>query len=222
MSSAACAGSWGGSLGFTSDYVVRGLSQSAGRIAGSIDLHYHSQERWYAGLFAASVRRSDSQDLGAELSPYIGYGLNWPSGWNLDLNAAHYAYPGDHPRSHYDYDEFTSSLQYRERLFLTLSLSPDTPAESPRGSVSGRPAVAYDVGLRQPLLWGAALEAGLGYYDLHRVVGAGFVYWNAGLGYDIGAVHLNLAYIGTGHSAENLLVSQPATNRWVGSAIWRF
>src|SRR5450631_4617804 len=47
---------WGGSLGMTSDYIVRGISRSNNQAALQLDLHYVNTSGFVAGLFASNAQ----------------------------------------------------------------------------------------------------------------------------------------------------------------------
>jgi uncharacterized protein (TIGR02001 family) len=53
-----CAGAdrWDGSLGITSDYVVRGISRSNDRAALQLDLYYLNDSGFLVGLFASNTQ----------------------------------------------------------------------------------------------------------------------------------------------------------------------
>jgi uncharacterized protein (TIGR02001 family) len=70
---------WGGSVGVTSDYLVRGISRSNDHAALQIDLHYLDASGFVAGLFASNARISSRWPSSVELDAFIGYVWN-PAG----------------------------------------------------------------------------------------------------------------------------------------------
>jgi uncharacterized protein (TIGR02001 family) len=221
-SPALAAGSWGGSIGVTSDYVSRGVTRSAGQPSLLLDGHYIDNSGWFAGASAATVRQTPDSRITAELSGYVGYAQSLTENWSGRWLVAHYAYPGVTPRRAYDYDEVSASLIERDRLFLTVTASPDRGADTTRGLASNRLALAYDLSLRQPLAQGLSAKLGMGYDDLQRLVGTGYIYWNIGLGYDQGPLHLDLAYLGADTTARSLFYDHAAANRLVATLLWSF
>ena len=213
---------WGGSLGVSSDYVYRGLTQSDNLTAGQADLHYYDRSGWFAGLWATSVKRSPYDSVTAEFDPYLGY--QWPvaKDWSARVSAEHHDYPWNNAGRHYNYEELSGTLAYADRAFVTVAFSPDTSIDARAGSVSGRAALAYDLALHQPLPHAFSLNAGVGYYDLRWAVNTGYVYWNAGLGYDFRRIQLDLSYIGTDGTARHLFYDGMAVNRLVASVLWHF
>ncbi len=214
---------WGGSVGVSSDYVYRGLTQSDNQPAGQLDLHYNAPSGWFAGLWTSSVKRSPYDSTSAEFDPYLGYQWRLAQAWSARLEAVHHDYPWNNPGRHYNYEELSGTLAYTDRVFATVAFSPDTSVETRReGQVSGRAALSYDLALHQPLLQGFSADAGLGYYDLRWAVDQGYVYWNAGLGWDRGRLHLALSWIDTDNTARHLFYDDVAVRRLVAGALWRF
>ena len=48
-------GAYGGHVAVTTDYVLRGVSQTRGAPALQADLHYTTANGWYAGAWASTV-----------------------------------------------------------------------------------------------------------------------------------------------------------------------
>jgi len=218
---------WGGSVGLSSDYVYRGLTQSDNQPAGQLDLHYYDNSAgvsgWFAGLWVSSVKRSPYDSTSAEFDPYLGYQWRLAQAWSARLEAVHHDYPWNNPGRHYNYEELSGTVAYAGRAFFTLAFSPDTSVETRQdGQVGGRAALSYDLALHQPLPRGFSADAGLGYYDLRWAVDQGYVYWNAGLGWDRGPLHLELSYISTDNTARRLFYDGVAVRRLVAGALWRF
>lgn len=221
-STSAFGGAWGGSLGAATDYVFRGLSQSDGQPSAQGDGHYYWNTGAFAGLWGATVERGMDRGTTAEFNAYLGYA--WPIGSDCSakVTAIHYDYPWNRPRRRYNYDELAATAAYVDYVFLTVTASPDTSRESTRYSTDRRAAFSYDLILRLPLPHDWSVNGGIGYYDLHRVLGAGYVYWNAGVGYALGPVQFEVSYIGTNATAKTLFYDNAAQNRWVASALWHF
>ena len=222
LSQDASAAGWGGSLGVASDYVFRGVTQSDGKPSAQGDVHYHAAAGWFAGLWAASVERSSSRGTTAELNAYLGYSLPLADAWNATVSAVHYDYPWNKPHQRYSYDEVVGTVAYADRLFLTAAASPDTSVGTTYGVSERRAAYSYDLAFHAPLFQALSANGGIGYYDLHRLVNAGYIYWSIGLGYDLGPLQLQLSYIGTNGTAKALFYDDAAHNRWAATALWHF
>jgi uncharacterized protein (TIGR02001 family) len=220
LSSAPAIAQWGGSLGVASDYVLRGVSHSDGDPSGQIDVHYYGSRDWYAGLWAASVRRGDEHTT-AELNAYLGYNFAIAGAWNGSLSLVHYDDPWNHPRRDYNYDELSATIAYSDRVFVSAAASPDTPIDATYADRARRAAFAYDLAAHQPLWRNLAADAGIGYYDLHRQIGAGYVYYSGGLDFRWRALQVQLLYIGTNATAKRLFY-EDAAHHWTLTALWRF
>ncbi len=222
VSPVACADGWGGSLALSSDYVFRGLTQTDGSPSAQADLHYQTRGGWFAGARAANVKQGMDQSTSVELDGYLGYGQTLGDDWGGSLALVRYAYPLDHPSRQYDYDELVGTVSYLDRVSLTIAASPDSSIIARRGTVTNRPAFSYDLALHQPLFFAVSANAGVGYYDLHRLLGTGYFYWNLGLAYDFGRFQIDVSYIGTDAAAKSLFYRDTAGNRGVASVLWRF
>lgn len=210
-----------GSLGVDSDDAFRGLSQNDGQASVQGDLHY-SATQWYAGASAELVRRGVGAGRGAELIGYAAYQRSLGEDWSGALALRHYDYPGNARRSEYNYDELNLSLNWRQRLALNVSASPDTYAAAHDYRRYGRGAAySYEVSAHQPLPHSVFATVGVGYYDLTREVGGGYVYTNAGLGAQWRSWEFDLRYVWTDAAARRLFGST-AERRLIASALWFF
>lgn len=213
---------WGGSVAATSDYVVRGITRSDGDPSMQIDLHKRFRTGWFGGLSTATVRLGPDDPISAEIGAYAGYEQPLGNDFSGGLAATHYDYPGSNARNQYRYDEVRGDLSYRDRVFLSAAILPDATIESRRGKAENQPAFAVDAASHLPLWRAWSFNAGLGYYDLHQLVGVGYLYWNAGIGYDFGRLQLDLSYIGTNATAKSLYYDERAGNRCAATIVWHF
>jgi uncharacterized protein (TIGR02001 family) len=220
-------GSFGGSLGVTSDYVSYGLSQTRGAAVMQGDAHYQrplgpGNAGLFAGVFASTLNRDYWNDASYELDAYLGGTWRINEGSSATLTYTHYAYPDDSGRRNYDYNELALTwAALNERLFATLVWSPDTVNYPVRRSPRCCRQAAYEISLHQPLPYQLTVAAGAGYSELAGTT-VGYGYWNTGLSRMLGDVELNLSYIGTQERAEYLFSEDVAGSRWVASAVWRF
>jgi uncharacterized protein (TIGR02001 family) len=213
---------WGGSVTVTSDYRLRGISQSDRSPAAQLDLHYDAASGWLAGLWASTIRRDRYQSVAGELNAFVGYRWALDADWNAKLSAAHYLYPWDSSGRTYDYDEFVAAAAYRDRAFLSIAYSPDA-APFPARWESRRPAaLSAEFALRMPLTGGFSGSTGLGHYHLGDRQSSGYWYWSAGLGYGFERLHLDFTYFGTSGAARSLFYEGVAENGWAGTITWSF
>ncbi len=220
IATAGSAEEWDASLTLTSDYIVRGITRSDGDPSIQADLHLNGGSGWTAGLAAATARLGPYDPISAELAPYIGYGRRLGDDWQGRVSATHYDYPGSDSSDQYRYDELAAGVGWRNRLFFNAALLPDTSIESKNGKASGRLAYAVDLAGHAPLLSAWSFNAGFGYYDLHDLIGVGYLYWNAGLAYDFGSAQFDLSWIGTNATAKSLYYEERAGNRWAATLNW--
>jgi len=172
---------------FTTDYIYRGISQSAGdpAVQGYIEA---THKLLYAGVWASSIdfgkqlnRAGNLQEAAnLELSTYAGIRPQW-QGIHFDFGVAYYAYPDSFPPGQFDYVEFDAMADYT--LFDTLNFqgvvwwSPDesTTNDELQGA-------AFTVSYVLPKVWvmSPTVSALIG-----RQWGEGddetYTYWNTGV-----------------------------------------
>jgi len=212
---------WGGAIAVASDAVLHGLSQSGNRPALQGDLHVRAAGG-FVGAALTAAAQGDRRDAMAMVSVYVGSAVAPAPDWTLQWLLIHYddlarARPG-----RYAYDELLGSVGWRDRAVITLGAAPDRRLASRYGRVGDGLALSGDLTLHQSLPRGFAADAGLGYYDLQRVLGSGYRYWNIGLRWQRGDVELGLAWIGADARADRLIYDQPPARRGVGTLAWRF
>jgi uncharacterized protein (TIGR02001 family) len=214
---------WGGSVGVTSDYLVRGLSRSNHQGALQIDLHYLDASGFVAGLFASNAQVNSRRPNSVEVDAFVGYA--WSSGrdWQGRALLSHYAYPWSKSDSSYDYNELNLDLSFREWLDVRFTYSPDAPVISVayRGLI-GVTSESAELSLQHRLLGKLSAMAGVGYAFYEGQEPAGYGYWSLGALYDLAPVTIVLSYVNTNAAAKALFYNAAADNRWSGTVIWRF
>lgn len=217
---------WRPTAALTTDYVLRGVSQTDGGPAFQAGLTYGSPRGWYAGAWGSNVDtgRDFYPDEGAhaELDLFAGYSQPIGRNWSVDVRLLRYEYPDDGSFLDYDYSELVVALTFRDWLDLSLAVSNDTTLITYRGIAKDRTAIAWDLGVERPLTSWLSLVAGLGYYDLHDLYGTGYTYGNLGLYTDIGPVRLDLSHYRTDSNGTELFGSELAGGRTVLSVITSF
>jgi uncharacterized protein (TIGR02001 family) len=212
----------GGSLGLTSDYIVRGISRSNNRAALQLDLHYMNASGVVAGLFASSAQLDPEATRDVELDAFLGFA--WTSGndWRGKILASHYAYPWNRDGSGYNYDEFDADVAYQEWLDVSLVYSPNAARYVRRRGLMGVKSHSAEVNLQRPVLGKLSATAGIGYSRFDGPDPGGFTYWSVGAAYSIAPVSLALSYVNTTAGAKALFYNAAADGRWTGTVIWRF
>ena len=96
-------------VGFATDYIWRGMTQTSGDPAMSGGFDYASDGGFYAGIWGSNV--SFSEGAGSELDVYFGYAFETESGLGIDISYVDFMYPGD---SGLDFQEIGIGLSYSD------------------------------------------------------------------------------------------------------------
>lgn len=224
----ACAASLQASLGLTSDYVHRGLSQSSGEPAVQLGAGLRWTNGFEAGVWGSTLDTSDDPDAGDssgyELDALLGWSVavDAPGDWVADLGIGRYLYLGDARVLDYDYTEFSAGLSYRGQLRAALAWAPDRAGYAAgTGPVRSADAYAYELSVAWPLPRGLRLSGGLGYHDLDRVYGLSYRYWSAGIGWHRGRYLIELTRFGTEGEGRRRL-GEEADGRTALTVVARF
>jgi uncharacterized protein (TIGR02001 family) len=210
------------SVGATTDYVFRGVSQTYDSGALQLGANYQSPQGWFAGAWTSNV---DPYPFGAtaiELDLYGGVRRPLGDEFNATVTYTHYQYVDDARPYRYNYDEIALSASYLDELVATVSYQPDSTIYSDLGFANRRPSLAYELALRYPLPAGFALTAGAGYYDLRRLFGVHYVAGDAGLQYVYRQVTFDLTRYYADPTVKRLYEGASANGDWVLSAVYRF
>jgi uncharacterized protein (TIGR02001 family) len=223
----------GGSVALTSDYVYNGLSRTCGAPAAQADLHAGTSggkgpSELYAGVWGSAGLGGDYCRQAREIDLYAGLRLALTAAQSLSLSYTHYAFPGGTyiyqqiEGRRFDYDELGATWAFEDRLFLTLTWTPNAIDYRDYGIERDRRAVSFGMQLHQPIGAGFTFSAGAGYDEVTDPSGAGYAFWNAGFGHAIGPVQLDVSYFRTSARAEQLFGPEIAGGRVAASAVWRF
>lgn len=213
---------WGGSVGASSRYVFRGLLQRGDAASVHGDLHARWSDTAFAGLWLSGGPDPRGSYGRRELNLYAGIGWQPLERWHLALRAVHYRYPDSRFGHMYDYDDFTVTAGFDDRLSLSLSSSPNTTLFSVQGLAEHRRARALELSLRLPLQGRVTALAGAGYYDTRAHFGTGYRAWHLGLAARLGPCELSLQRFGTDGVARRLFRDAAADGHWALGAAWSF
>ncbi|MEJ2514242.1 MAG: TorF family putative porin [Gammaproteobacteria bacterium] len=92
--SAAAAAGVSATVTATTDYVFRGITQSAEDPALQGSLDYEADSGFYVGAWASNVDFDDCCDESVELDGYLGFYNEPGENWRYDAGLVYYAYPG--------------------------------------------------------------------------------------------------------------------------------
>ncbi len=215
-------GAWNGSLALTSDYILRGISQSYGKPAWQGGLSYRGSAGWYAGAWASTIEPYPYGRHPVELDGFAGYSWSIGQRWNARANYTRYAYVLDERRVSYDYDELALSLGFEDRLAATVSWQPDSSGYSALGYAHRSRTWAWELSGRQPLARGLAATASAGYFDTSRLYGRGYGAGSLGLSYSNRHVELAVNRFFVNSVVYALFDDASADGEWVASLVLRF
>lgn len=218
----AATGDWGGSVGVTSDYIVRGISRSDDHAALQLDVHYLNTSGFLAGLFASNTQIDPDQPTDVELDAFLGFAWTVGGDWRGKILASHYAYPLNRYASAYNYDELDFDWAFQDWLDASISYSPDAPRYLPYRGLIGVTSESGEVNLQRSVLRKLSATAGVGYAHYAGPDPAGYAYWSFGAAYDLAPVSLVLSYVNTTAGAKSLFYNNAADHQWMGTVIWRF
>lgn len=211
-----------GSLGGTSDFVYRGLSLTRGKPAAQASIDVEFPREFYVGAFIANADPNDGPSPKVEFDVWAGRYWRISESFSADLRLSQYTYPDDPRRVNYNRSEITGTLGFRNQFYVAAIYSPNTQAVGSSPGYMNGGAWALEVSGRQPLGEHWALSAGVGHYDLERVYGMTYNYWNATVTALVAPFELQLAYLGVDNNAEDHFVDRSVGDRIAFTALWRF
>lgn len=202
------AAEFSGYLSLTSDYVWRGVTQSDGDPAAQLGGEVSFDNGMYAGLWGSTIDIDNGagRQRDTEVIYYIGYSHEIDSRWTLGANVVAYTFPGQTGSVDYNYEELLVSANFKDRAWLEYAYSPDL----------------YDSGVESHNIeiyteWPAGnhliVGAGAGYYDVSRLVGTGYGYWQLGVTWPIKRFDLDLRYHDTNRSVFIISTPERADSR---------
>jgi uncharacterized protein (TIGR02001 family) len=215
-------GSWGASLGATSNYVYRGISQTYGGGAVQPGVNYQSTLGWYAGAWGSNVDPYPGGESFQELDVYTGVVRPIGRDFTVQGRYTHYSYLHDPRSANYDHNEVSVTVGYLDLIAASVSYQPDATSYSQLGFALRRSALAYEITGRIPLPRGLAATAGAGFYDLQDLFGVGYWAGNLGLSYDYGRLTIAVSTFFCDSTAARLYEDASANHAWAASAVWRF
>jgi hypothetical protein len=178
---------------------------------------YYSEQGWFGGVSASSTLHGEHQ---SGLSGFAGYARPLADDLTAQLALSRHRYRG-RMGVRYDYDEATLTLNYRDRLFVSVSRLFDVVAVYPYAPEMHGHAMVGEAVWRQPLPHGLSLLAGVGHTSARMPGRVGYLYGNLSLTAPVGKAKVEVSYIATDAEAKRSYGSR-AANRWVGSVRWHF
>jgi uncharacterized protein (TIGR02001 family) len=214
LTATAGAPQWGGSATLSSNYLLRGVSQSSNDPALSAELHAQFARGLYFSLWSSTSRPREIDSTGAEVGAGMGFVKSLGESWSTRWSFTHYEALWSPFERFYRYDEFTAELRFRDRLLLAVSWLPNLSRYAPTfGPVWNRNAYSFEGTWQRSLPAGVQGYVGAGYYDLSHLFGTGYAYGSVGVKRDWGHWRLDLSYVLTDRSAKRLSYTGAARDR---------
>ncbi len=213
---------WTASIGLTSDYVYRGISQTYGATALQLGVNYQSPLGWFAGAWGSNVDPYPGGDPSKELDLYAGISHAISPDFAVQATYTHYAYLDDPRPGRFVYDELSLAIGYVDLVAASVSYEPNSSSYSDLGLARRRTTLAYEVSTRWPLRAGFALNAGGGYYDLHDLFGVGYWAGDLAVSYVYRHLTLDLRRFYCDSTAARLYEDASANGTWAVTGILRF
>lgn len=194
-----------GSVGASSDYVLRGISQNGGELALQGDLHLLFARGWSIGCWGSQVQLRPHQHS-MELDSYLQWTRALGSEFSLALSATHYAYPHDPRPINYDYNEFAAALSWRDQLYATVAYAPAVNLFTTYGFTveRGKRIYTFELAAHRSLAAHFDALAGVGFYGPRDLDYASYTYGSASLVWHYAKWRADLSWIAV----------QNADHRW--------
>ncbi len=212
----------GGSVDITSDYVLRGVSQSAGKAAWQGDAHWDFPAGWSAGVWASQVSLAPESDSW-ELDSYLQWHRALSADLALGASATYYSYPGDPRPVDYNYTELSLSLLWRDQIRVAASWTPRITLYSYEdGLATDEQALSLEASWHRDLPARLDLTAGIGLYYPPGLDNASYAYGDATLGWKYGHWRVNLAWIWAQDTTHRQYSSGPVGGPFAATLAWVF
>jgi uncharacterized protein (TIGR02001 family) len=216
------AGSVGGDVTYTSDYIFRGISESDGRGAAQVDLHATTNGGTFIGVFASTLGEINDRGWDYEVETYLGHRFDLSPSWSATVSAVNYAYiRGDVPFSN-DYQELSIAVSYLDQWTLSVAAAPNAVRYVARYRLGRYAAYVTDASGQLPLVGRFFATGGVGYYSLEGPDGTGYAYGNIGVAFEYKALRIDAGFYVTQARAQELFPYGQASNRVAGTISWHF
>ncbi|WP_181919321.1 TorF family putative porin [Alkalilimnicola ehrlichii] len=184
-------------IGYTTDYIYRGISQTSEEPAVQGGFDFKHGTGWYLGTWASSLNFQDDSGAHVEFDVYGGYRIA-AGGAGYDFGILYYSYPGAASSLDYDFIEAYAHTSYGWQYVdwtAGLHISPDF-----FGGVG--PGVYGFLSAVLPLGERMNLAADIGRQLLDDALD--YTHWSLGAGLDVQGFSLDLTYHNTDLAGEPL------------------
>lgn len=227
----------GGSVGVSTDNLLRGSSLSGERPAWLLDLHCEPAAGWIAGLGASRVHLV-GRSANIQWSTYLDRRWQVGEDWAAKVGVAHYDGARRAGEDGLRYDEVNAAIGFRGRWRLSVAFSPNATDIYYRGALAPVPALAptrnrmtwVETTLHQPFMDSRlALDAGVGVAIPSGDRGSSYRYGNVGVRWQwrdasffvtrihTSAIRWRFELLGLTYEMD-----LPPRNAWMGTIVWGF
>ena len=211
-------------VSYTSDYILRGISESGSHSAGQIDLRATTGDGTFVGVFATTLGRNwrvgwKSWGWDYKVEEYIGHQFNLTPSWSATVTAVNYSYlDGNLPLSD-DYQEISLAFSYLDRWTCTVAAIPNAVRYDGNYREGRYPAYTADNSVQLPLVGRLFALGGIGYYGSDST---GYGYGNAGLAFEYKDLRVEGGYYLAQSRAQRLFPYGRAGSRYAATVLWHF
>lgn len=203
-----------GSATLTSDYVLRGISQTQGGAAVQLGGKLAVDSGFYGAAWASRVDYGDAVGSDAEIDLAAGWNRTFARRWNLDVNLMRFVYPGTRAPLNLDYSEVITTLMLDQRWWLMLGWSDSALASGERG-------IYVEAGAKFPLTSEFRLETVAAHYNLDDAYGDSYSRAQLSAICSVGSVDPRASGHWTSGSAERMFPGV-AGRRFEAAVSWNF
>ena len=170
------AADFGGYVALTTDYVKRGVTQSDSDPALQLGAEFSFDSGFYLGAWGSTIDVSNgpTRQRDQEVNYYAGYLFTATDSLRFSATAVAYVYPGQTGNVDYDYQEYSLTGNFDDRVWLEFAYSPDLYN-------TGYSSTNIDLYAEWPLNNSWTIGAGAGHYDTSDLTGKSYQYWQLGI-----------------------------------------
>jgi uncharacterized protein (TIGR02001 family) len=188
-----------GTVGVSSDYTFRGVSQTLGNPALQVSADLDLPAGFYAWAWGSNVDFvPDGQaddNARTEIDLALGYAGDIGDNLGIEVELIRYVFPGTSAGINYDYGELLATIRYDERYHATLAYSNNVDG-------TGRHSRFYRLGGQFDLWNGATVGLDYGLFDLRDAYGHAYSFLETSLAQQIGDAVVALGYVNTYGAAD--------------------
>jgi len=211
-----------GSVTWTSDYVLRGVSQTYNQPAVQADIHLQPADHWTTGAWASTVHTMPGT-RSTELDIYLSHKWIVNQDVSIDVAATHYGYLNDPRPVSYDYDEIALSLYWADTLYGRMAWSPNSDLYwYPAYAYQNQSTITLEAGYHLPLPYKLHFQIGGGAYMPVSQDSGRYAYGSAGFSRRFGPLRAELDYFYVQSREHRIFNAGPAGGPWAVTVSWSF